>query len=55
MSYPVKYLLPYRELKQQIQENPEFLNYYRKYDIFIGSDQSIKFILKKLKKSVDFG
>jgi len=53
MSYPVKYLLPYKELKQQIQEKPHLLKHYSKFDNFIGSEKSIQFILEKLKKGID--
>lgn len=51
MSYPVKYLLPLKELKKQLKEKPNLINHYRKYDNFIGDEDSIEFIIKKIKKT----
>lgn len=51
MSYVLKYLPPLKNLKKQLKEHPEKINYYRKYDAFIGSDEGISYINKMIKKS----
>jgi hypothetical protein len=51
MSSIVKHLLPYSELKKEIENNPEILNSYIKYDSFIGEAESVDYIINKLYKT----
>lgn len=51
MSYILKYLPTLESLKKQLRENPEKINYYKKYDAFIGSDEQISYINKMIQKN----
>lgn len=50
MSYIVKHLLPLNELIRQLKQNPHTINYYRKYDTFIGDADSVQYIKQQLNK-----
>jgi len=51
MSSIVKHLLPYSELKKEIENNTEILNSYIKYHSFIGEAESVEYIINKLYKT----
>ena len=51
MSYILKHLPELQVLKKQIKDNPEVIKYYSKYGAFIGSENSIKWITKKIKNN----
>lgn len=44
------HLKPLKELKEELKRYPERLEFYRKVDIYTGRQESIEFLLKKLKK-----
>jgi hypothetical protein len=48
MSYITKHLLPYAELKNEIESNPKILQQYSKYESFIGDTDSVNYLIDKL-------
>lgn len=50
MSYVYLHLPPLIELKKRLSNNPNLINYIKKYDCFIGDSESVKYIDKINKK-----
>jgi len=50
MTY-IKVNLPDVKILKEQLKNPERLNHYRKYDTYIGSPESVEYLLKELKRN----
>lgn len=50
MSNAVKRLPEIENLKQELNEFPENIVHYSKYNNFVGSSKSIKYIIKKINE-----
>ena len=50
MSYLYLHLPPLDELKRRLTNNPDLINYIKKYDTFIGDIESMEYIDKISKK-----
>ncbi len=50
MTYITKYLADYEDLKKELEQYPENIKYYSKYEGFTGSSESMDYIEKKLKE-----
>jgi len=53
MSYTHTHLPQLEDLKQNIEANPNVLRFYSKYDGFVGSNESIEYLQKKLEEYYD--
>ena len=53
MSYVYTHLPELKDLKQNIETNPDVLRYYAKYEGFVGSSESVNYLTKKLEKYYD--
>jgi hypothetical protein len=50
MSYIYTHLPELKDLKKNVETNPNVLRYYSKYEGFIGSDESVNYLTTKLKE-----
>jgi len=50
MSYVVKYLKDFEDLKKELEENPDNIRYYLKYEGFTGSSESMNYIEQKINE-----
>lgn len=50
MTYIKTFLPKIDELKKQLEENPQKIWIYQKYDVYLGDKESIEFLQTKLKK-----
>jgi hypothetical protein len=50
MSYTHIHLPSLDNLKQSLESNPTLLEYYSKYDSWIGSIESVEYLTKALTK-----
>ena len=48
MSYIVKHLESLKDLKKELETNPDKIKHYSKYGAFVGSTASIDFIQSKI-------
>lgn len=48
MSYTHTHLPEINKLQKQVEERPEVIKYYAKYDGFVGSTDSINFLTQKI-------
>lgn len=53
MSYIIKHLTDINTLKTELENYPNRIKNYAKYDTFIGNIDSVKFINKKIKEYYD--
>lgn len=53
MSYVYTHLPELKDLKKNIETNPDVLRYYSKYEGFVGSPESIEYLTKKLEEYYD--
>lgn len=53
MSYIYTHLPELKDLKQNIETNPDVLRYYSKYEGFVGSSESIEYLTQEIKKYYD--
>lgn len=52
MTYITKYLRDIEDLKKELEETPENIKYYIKYEGFDGSSESINYIDEKIKEYI---
>mgnify|MGYP003704523305 CR=1 FL=1 len=52
MSYVVKYLSDIKTLKKELEENPDKIKYYLKYEGFTGSSESMTYIEQKINEYI---
>ena len=50
MTYITKHLPSLEELKKELEEHPEKIKYYTKYQGFEGPDGTTDYIIKKLEE-----
>ena len=50
MSYIYTHLPELKDLKKNVETNPNVLHYYSKYEGFVGSDESVNYLTTKLKE-----
>jgi hypothetical protein len=50
MTYITKHLPTLEVLKKELEENPENIKYYAKYEGFEGKDGTIDYIIEKLQE-----
>jgi hypothetical protein len=50
MSYTHIHLPQLNKLKESLESNPSLLNFYSKYDSWVGSNESIEYLSKILTK-----
>jgi hypothetical protein len=50
MTYITKHLPTLEELKKQLEENPEEIKHYVKYEGFQGPEGTINYILQKIEE-----
>lgn len=50
MTYITKHLSSLEELKKELEENPDRIKMYAKYEGFEGSDGTIDYIIEKLEE-----
>jgi len=50
MSYVVKRLPELKDFKKELEDKPERIKYYNKYGGYIGSSESMDYLILKLKK-----
>lgn len=50
MSYILKHLNTKEELKKELQNYPQNIRYYAKYDTLIGDTDAIKYIESKIQE-----
>jgi len=48
MSYTHTHLPEINDLKKNIETNPDVVRYYAKYGAFVGSEESINYLTKKI-------
>jgi|SaaInl6LU_22_DNA_1037377.scaffolds.fasta_scaffold122467_3 hypothetical protein len=48
MSYTHTHLPEINDLKKNIETNPDVVRYYAKYEGFVGSEESINYLTKKI-------
>lgn len=48
MSYIVKYLPSINDLRKELEETPDNIKYYAKYEGFTGDSESMTYIEEKL-------
>ena len=53
MSYIYTHLPELKDLKQNIETNPDVLRYYSKYEGFVGSPESIEYLTQEIEKYYD--
>jgi len=49
MSYIYTHLPELKDLKQNVETNPDVLRYYSKYEGFVGSPASIEYLTEQIK------
>lgn len=52
MSYIIKHLKDIEDLKKELDETPENIKYYIKYEGFDGSSEAIDYIDKKIEEYI---
>jgi len=50
MTYITKHLPSLEELKKELEDNPEKIKYYTKYEGFEGQEGTIDYIIEKLEE-----
>ena len=50
MTYIKTFLPKIDELKKQLEENPQKIWIYKKYDVYLGDLESIQFLQSKIKQ-----
>jgi hypothetical protein len=50
MTYITKHLPTLEQLKKELEENPENIKYYAKYEGFEGPDGTTDYIIEKLEE-----
>ncbi len=53
MTYITKYLRSVEDIKKELEEYPENIKYYMKYQGFTGDSDSIDFINLKIKEYIN--
>lgn len=53
MSYVYTHLPELEDLKKNIETNPDVIRYYAKYEGFVGSEESLKYLTEKIKQYYD--
>jgi hypothetical protein len=48
MSYIYTHLPEINDLKKNVETNPDVIRYYAKYEGFVGSEESINYLTKKV-------
>ena len=50
MTYIKTFLPNINELKKELEENPQKIWIYKKYDVYLGNKESIEFLQSKLNE-----